>query len=214
MPIHAAVFLLSGALPVRAQLPAPAVFSDAGYAQCAHHTCTWLPLGAEHTFTRGNLSYTVDATSDKIDALFVLRRADKELLRTPLKELSASVRVVWADDSQHFAVTWSDGGELGGFHVRAFRIDGDTVTELPAAPKAFEAFKARHWCESRGDNVQAHRWLPDSKQLVLVLSVYPTGDCGKELGHTEGYVVDAATGNIRQHWSEKQLNQYIRTHPE
>jgi len=88
------------------------------------------------------------------------------------------------------------------------------VTELPAVQTAFAAFKKHHWCEARGDNVQAYQWLPDSSELVLVLSVYPTGDCGKELGHTDAYVVDAATGNVKQHWDAMRLNAFMRAHPE
>jgi hypothetical protein len=47
-----------------------------------------------------------------------------------------------------------------------------------------------------------------------VLSVYSTSDCGPELGHTEGYVVDALSGSIEERWNLKRLNRYIRMHPE
>ena len=144
----------------------------------------------------------------------MLRRGKKILFRTALADLSGSIRVVWSDDKKSFAITWSDGGAIGIFHVRVFHIDGDSVAEWPATQQAFDTFKALHWCKTRGDNIQAYRWLPDSKGLVLVLSVYPTGDCGKDLGHTEAYVVDAATGNIHQHWDIKQLNAYMRSFPE
>lgn len=202
-----ALAVLSGCTQAFAQLATPHVFS--GSSNCAHHTCTWVPLSTHKTFQQGNLTYTVDAGGD-----FLLRREDKDLLRTPLNDLSASTSVVWSDDKRNFAVTWSDGGAIGGFYVRVFHIDGDSVTELPSTQAAFGKFKAHHWCETRGNNIQAYDWLADSRQLVLVLSVYPTSDCGKEMGHTEAYVVDAATGNIRQHWNVKQLNSYVRSHPE
>jgi hypothetical protein len=207
--------LQAGVLPALSQLPAPTALSDADFARCGRHTCTWVPWSKPRTFQRGAYSYTVEVPDENQNlGFFVLRQAQKELLRTPLKDLSASTSVVWSDDDRHFAITWSNGGAIGGFEVRVFQIDGASVTELPAISKAFEAFKARHWCEERGDNIQAYRWAADSKGLILVLSVYPTSDCGKEMGHTEAYVVDAATGNIREHWSIKQLNQYLRSHPE
>lgn len=205
----AIMFLLTAVLPVCAQLPAPTAISDSGFHSCAHHTCVWVPNGSGIKFLRGPFTYMVEQ-----DGFFLLRRNGKEILRTLLKDADASVSVVWADDNKHFAVTWSDGGAIGGFHVRAFQVQGDSVTELPAASKAFAAFKSHHWCETRGDNVQAYQWLPDSRDLVLVLSVYPTSDCGKEMGYTEGYVVDAATGDVRQHWNPKKLNRYIHAHPE
>ena len=143
----------------------------------------------------------------------MLRRGDKELLRTPLKDLSASVSVVWSDDHKNLAITWSDGGAIGGFYVRVFHVEGDSVTEYRSTETAFAAFKSQHWCE-RGDNVQAYQWLADSRGLVLVLSVYPTSDCGKDMGHTEAYVVDAASGKIRKHWDLAQLKTYMEMHPE
>jgi hypothetical protein len=204
---------LSCTTTVFAQLDAPTALSD--FAGCAHHTCTWVPWSTHKTFKQGDLTYTVEVTNkDDSGGEFVLRRVGKELLRTPLKDLSASASVVWSDDKKSFAITWSDGGAIGNFHVRTFHIDGDSVTEWPATQQAFDAFKALHWCKTRGDNIQAYRWLPDSKGLVLVLSVYPTGDCGEDLGHTEAYVVDAATGDIQQKWGVKQLNAYMRSFPE
>lgn len=204
---------LSSPAAVFAQLDAPGAFSD--FSGCAHHTCTWVPANAHKSFERGALTYTVETNErDENDGIFTLRRGEKELLRTPLKGLSASVSVVWSDDASSFAVTWSDGGAIGNFHSRVFKIKGDSVVELPATKKAFDLFKTRHWCKTRGDNIQAYGWLADSADLVLVLSVYNTGDCGKDLGHTEAYVVDAPTGKIVDHWDINRLNAYLRAHPE
>ena len=208
--IFAMAIVSVGGGDVLAQLDAPTAFSD--FAGCSHHTCIWVPWSTNKTFQNGDLTYTVDTKSK--DGDFVLRKAGKELLRTPLTDLSASTSVVWSEDRTHFAVTWSDGGEIGGFHVRVFHVEGNSVTELPSAQRAFDAFKVRHWCEARGDNIQAYAWLPNSTELILVLSVYPTSDCGKDLGHTEAYVVEAATGVIRQHWDVEHLNAYIHSHPE
>lgn len=95
-----------------------------------------------------------------------------------------------------------------------FSVQGEKIAELPATETAWNAFKVHYWCETRGDNIQAYNWAPGTDDLVLVLSVYPTSDCGEEMGHTEAYVVDAATGNIQQHWNLDQLEAYMRAHPE
>lgn len=205
--------LLCGFVPSGAQLPAPIALSD--FSGCARHTCTWVPWSTHRSFQEGDLTYTVEVSSAQDSGgEFVLCRAGKELLRTPLKNLSASTSVVWADDKKSFAVTWSDGGAIGNFHVRVFHIEGDSVTEWPATNQAYKDFKELHWCAVRGDDIQAYRWLPDSRRLILVLSVYPTSDCGREMGYTEGFVVNASTGKIREHWGIKKLNAYLRTHPE
>jgi hypothetical protein len=196
-----------------AQLAAPGALDR--FTECTHHTCTWVPDDSSPSFNKGGLNYFVHLYGkDGSQGEFVLRRGTKELLRTQLKDLSASVSVVWADDERHFAVTWSDGGSIGDFHVRVFLVTGDSVSELPTIQKAWAAFKQRHWCKTRGDNIQAYAWLPGSQQLILVLSVYPTGDCGIQMGHTEAYMVDAMTGAIQQNWDLKKLNAYMRAHPE
>jgi hypothetical protein len=208
-PTVGLLVVLSGPFPAFAQLDAPTALSD--FAGCSHHTCTWTRLSGQTLFHEGDLTYGPDFEGN---GDFVLRRANKELLRTGLKDLSASTSVVWSDDKRSFAVTWSNGGAIGNFSVRVFHIDGDSATEWPATQQAFDIFKARHWCRTRGDNIQAYRWLPDSRALVLVLSVYPTSDCGKDLGHTEAYVVDAPTGNVKEHWGIRRLNAYMGLHPE
>jgi hypothetical protein len=204
--------LLLVGLRANGQLAAPGALDK--FSGCAHHTCTWVPFIANRSFRKGDFSYTVEPIGEGTGSTFVLARADKVLLRAHLQDLDASVSVVWAEDQKNFAVTWSDGGAIGGFHVRAFHVDGDSVSELPVANRAFESFKAQHWCEQRGDNIQAHSWLNESRDLLLILSVYPTSDCGKEMGHTEAYLVEATTGQIREHWDVKRLNSYMRSHPE
>lgn len=212
-PICGLLLFLSSSTSSLAQLEAPGALSD--FAGCAHHTCTWIPWSTQKVFKQGDLTYTVEVDSkNDSGGVFVLRRHGKELLRTPLKDLSASTSVVWSDDKKNFAITWSDGGAIGNFHVRVFHIEGSAVSEWPATQQAFKSFKAFHWCKTRGDNIQAYTWLPDSQDLVLVLSVYPTGDCGNDLGHTEAFVVDAETGKIQQHWEIAQLNAYMHTHLE
>lgn len=208
-----AFVLLNGTAGGFSQLPAPGALSD--FARCNNRGCLWVPSSAARTFTRGDFNYRVEVSEqNEKDNVFVVRRAGKELLRTPLKGLSASTSVFWSSDNKSFAVTWSDGGSIGNFHVRAFHINGESVAEWPAAEKAYAAFSAQHWCAARGDNVQAYQWLPNSSELILVLSVYPTSDCGAELGHTEAYVVDAATGSIRERWGAARLESYIRAHPQ
>ena len=189
-----------------AQLDAPTALSDFG--GCSHETCTWVPTFNQKTFTRAQYQYTVNGGT------FQLTSDGKLLFETSLLDLSASVSVVWSKDNSSFAITWSNGGAIGGFQVRSFKIDGDRVTEEPVTKSAWPDFKARHYCKPRGDNIQAYEWSSAGDKLLLVLSVYPTGDCGKDLGHTEAYWVQANTGEIRQHLTLRELNLYMKHHPQ
>jgi hypothetical protein len=62
--------------------------------------------------------------------------------------------------------------------------------------------------ERNGNNVTALKWLPDSKHLILMTDVYPTSDCGPDLGHTEGYVVAFPEGKIVRHLTLNQLKSF------
>lgn len=203
-------------LPLEAvrQLAAPTAISDMGYRACSRDSCLFVP-DAEHPkiYNRGDLAYGVDVSPSDEEAQFVLRRANKTLLATSLKDLSASVFVVWSEKSDWFAITWSDGGAIGNFHTRVFHIQGDEVRESKAVDTAFSDFRSRHYCKSCGDNVQAYGWDIGSNALVLVMSVYPTGDCGRDLGHTEAYFVKATDGRVLRHLTLAQLNTYIERHP-
>jgi len=209
------IALLVGALPLGlgAQLDAP--MASSSFGACTRDTCMWVPeFAKQKVYRRGAFAYSVRMPPSEEGGTFVLRRNRKVLLTTPLKELSASVSVVWSQKDDWFAITWSDGGAVGGFHTRVFHVAGDEVRETQAVARAFHDFRSRHSCKERGENVQAYRWDEASESLVLVMSVYPTSDCGKEMGHTEAYFVQATDGAILQHFDLAQLKAYMKTYPQ
>lgn len=192
-----------------AQIPAPTAISDAGFSKCSRDACLFVPDDSQaRVYRRGDLEYSVDQ-----DGVLVLRRANQILLSTPLENLSASVYIAWSSKTQWFSVTWSDGGAIGGFHTRVFRISGDTVSESHPVERSFADFKSRHYCKTRGDNVQAYGWDRPSGGIMLVMSVYPTADCGRDLGHTEGYLVRPNDGVVLRHLTAAQLDAYITANP-
>ena len=121
---------------------------------------------------------------------------------------------MWYQDKKRFAVTWSDGGAIGDFHVLTFRIDGGAVIGEPLWQQALKDFKLHHHCAARGDNIQAFAWDQPTRSLLLVLSVYPTGDCGPELGFTQGYFVSDSDGHILRRISDSALVAYRKQHPQ
>jgi hypothetical protein len=192
------------------QLGAPTAIRVRGYARCSRTSCLLVP-DDEHprTYRQGDLSYTVMESGK-----FTLSRGRKTVLDTDLKDLNASVFVVWSANSDWFAVTWSDGGAIGQFHTRVFHISDGNVNEAESVKNAFADFQSRHLCKTRGDNVQAYGWNASPAALVLVTSVYPTSDCGKDLGHTEAYLVKPTDGTILRHLSLREFSMYAKSHPQ
>src|SRR5580698_4530734 len=140
--------------------------AGAGTKDCTRSTCQWNPFREHQRFSRGNYVYFVE-TEGQAAGTFILRSGQKVLLSTDLKELSSNVWVTWSQDNQRFAITWSDGGTIGSFHVRVFAIASGRVTELSAVNRAVQDFRSRHYCKTRGNNVEAYKWeTPD--RLVLL----------------------------------------------
>jgi hypothetical protein len=129
---------------------------------------------------------------------------EQELAAFELRDLSASMFVDWSPDSRAFYFMWSNGGEVGGYEVRTFRINDNRVTETVATRTAERDFDRRHPCSTRRHNVYAGHWLEGSAMLLLVVQVYPTSDC-KEMGLYRGYVVRTTDGTIARRYSEAQL---------
>jgi hypothetical protein len=149
-------------------------------------------------------------------ATFWFVRRQKEIFRFTAKDLNSVSTWMAIDhddalnntpDQAHIALTYSDGGAIGGFHVRVFLIDGNGVRDVSKSIEVAVAdFKARHYCKTRGNNVSALKWIRGS--LLILTEVYPTSDCGPDLGHLEGYLVSVPQGKILEHMTWNQLKHY------
>ena len=146
---------------------------------------------------------------DPAQGQFSVLRRTRTLFTFVVGDLSSNALILWSPDRGAFALTYSDGGAIGAFHVRVFQVQGDKVAEVSGAIQtAVDSFKARHYCKSRENNVSAIKWVHDSKHLMLMTEVYPTGDCGPDLGHAEGYLVTVPDGKIERHLTLDQLKSF------
>jgi hypothetical protein len=166
-----------------------------------------LGVGSTQLFAPGTDGISIRFDPD--DGRFSLRRGTMTLFTFVVEDLSSDAEMLWSPDGKAFALNYSDGGAIGNFHVRVFSIQGDVVTETSQSIQpAVRDFKARHYCKARGNNVTALKWVQDSRRLLLMTGVYPTGDCGPDLGHTEGYVVAVPDGKIERRLTINQLKSF------
>lgn len=121
-----------------------------------------------------------------------------------LPDISSNIEVGWSPDSLQFFISYSDSWETGGYHVHLYRVIGNDVRASRVPTQVAERFKRKHWCEARGNNLFFLDWTPNSKIGFFVAQVYPTGDCGKELGLFRGYAVDLEGGTVLRVFDEKQ----------
>ena len=146
---------------------------------------------------------------DSAQERFTVSRGARTIFTFLITDLSSNAEALWSPDGRTFAINYSDGGAIGGFHVRVFLIRGETVMDVSSAIQpAIAAFKARHYCNSRNNNVMALKWK-DANHLLLWTEVYPTGDCGPDSGLEEGYLVTIPGGKIEAHLTRSQLLSYL-----
>jgi hypothetical protein len=138
------------------------------------------------------------------DYKFRVAVAVKEVSNFELPDISSNVEVGWSPDSSQFFISYSDGGAVGGYHARLYRVT-DTDVNMGRVPALVaERFRGKHRCKSRGSNLFFLDWTPDSKIGFFVAEVYPTGDCGKELGAFRGYAVNLEDGTPVRAFGKKQ----------
>jgi hypothetical protein len=138
------------------------------------------------------------------DYKFRVAIGDKEVSNFELPDISCNIEVGWSPDSSQFFISYSDGGATGGYHVYLYRVAGNAVKASHVPSQIAERFKKGHWCESRGNNLFFLDWTPDSKMGFFVAEVYPTSDCGKELGLFRGYAVNLKEGRVLRVFTENQ----------
>jgi hypothetical protein len=126
-----------------------------------------------------------------------------------LRDLSAGIYLKWAPDSAAFYLMWSNGGAIGGYHVRVFRVKDNQVLEVPTTRVAEREFAKKHYCRARGNNVYAVHWLANSDEIMISTEVYPTSDC-EGLGFTLGYLVRTDDGAIIKRYSQPEIEEQIK----
>ena len=125
--------------------------------------------------------------------------------RFALRDLSGNIVIGWAPDSNAFYFMWSNGGAVGGYELRVFRVSASSAAEVPAARESLRDFARRYPCPTRGHNTFPIQWRNGSRDLLVAHQVYPTSDCGRHLGLYAGYIVRVTDGAIRQRYSEEEL---------
>jgi hypothetical protein len=143
--------------------------------------------------------------------------------RMPI-DLQVGPEALWAPDSDAVAITHSDGGALGTYHVLIYRPESDDQVELASAVRQDLArrFPA---CAGRGCtaeerrrlrknsdwvNVAAIRWMENSRRLLMMAWVPDSSSFGANLGKYNGYVVDARNGRILNRYSEQEFQKKFR----
>ncbi|HEV3279643.1 MAG TPA: hypothetical protein VG860_22840 [Terriglobia bacterium] len=64
-----------------------------------------------------------------------------------LPDISSDIEVGWSPDSTQFFISYSNGGETGGYVVHMYRLNRSALTEIGAPAVVAKRFRAKNWCE-------------------------------------------------------------------
>ena len=140
-------------------------------------------------------------------AAFTIQHSGKVIFRKQVDDVYDQNGWIGSSNDFHsFSINTSNGGAGGGWSVTILGVsDEGKVVDLSKSMLSVQTdFESRHFCKARGDNYEAIQWRKND-QLLISASVYGTSDCGKEMGYTEGYVLEVTTGRIVAHVSEAQM---------
>jgi hypothetical protein len=106
----------------------------------------------------------------------------------------------WAPDSKAFFVTYSDGGNVGTYHVRVFSLDESGPHENePIAdgrklmiPKCFDP---------EYPNVGAIKWVGDSSHLLIAVEVPPHSSCAS-MGTFRAFEIRLPEGTVLRSYNQ------------
>ena len=214
------ILVLTTQYPSSGQPKAPKTNPKLLLTECAQDGFeVWVPYSAkrEKVAQVDDLELDAGFPSSTEGPTFWFVRGKQEIFQASVDEMYSAA--VWiaiehrlglstTTNQARIAITyWGEGGPIGGALVRVFLVDGNGVKEVSRSIGAAVAnFKTRHYCEARGNTVSALKWIRGN--LLLLTQVYPTGDCGPDLGHMEGYLVSVPEGKILEHMKVNQLKHH------
>jgi hypothetical protein len=148
---------------------------------------------------------------------------DGKAYRTKLGE-KTSAELGWAPDSQHFFLTWTDGGDTGTWHTEVYSITKSGIKQVTAfenhvrndfehrirhlpMPRFAEDMDRQYWLgqEYCDANLVGAQWLNDSQELLVSALVPNVGDC-RYMSTFAVYRVAVPSGKILERY--KSLEAY------
>jgi hypothetical protein len=134
-------------------------------------------------------------------SLEVLSRAN-DIGIIKLRDMDSNLSVIWASNSQKFAVTYSNSGSEGTYLAHVYDVQDRQIAEIPDIfHMASDDFENKYHCNARGNNLFALGWTADSANVFIVTQVFDTSDCAPMWGITAGYLIDA-NGNIIRRYGD------------
>ncbi|HZD30526.1 MAG TPA: hypothetical protein VE779_02595 [Candidatus Angelobacter sp.] len=146
------------------------------------------------------------ADSDEMHTVIVT--ANSREYRT---EIGAWVNAeaAWSPDSKAFFVTYSDGGNIGTYHVKVVYVELTGLRIVEPVPNGRRLFVPICFDPER-PNVAAVKWMgPDSSSLLVAVQVPPHSSCAS-MGTFKAFEVAVPDGTSLAKYGQIQAKKLFR----
>jgi hypothetical protein len=114
-----------------------------------------------------------------------------------------NAEVAWSPDSQAFFVTYTDGGNVGTYHVKVFYVSDSGLRIVEPIPNGRKLFVPRCY-EPEVPNVGAIRWPGQgTSRLLIAVEVPPHSSCA-DMGTFRAFEITLPEGHVKATFSQLQ----------
>jgi hypothetical protein len=119
-----------------------------------------------------------------------------------------NAEVAWSPDSRAFFLTYSDGGNVGTYHVLIYRLDGGGIRRTEPIPNGRSLFKPICF-DAENPNVGAIRWGNDSRTLVIAVEVPPHSSCAS-MGTFRAFEITLPDAKVLKTYNQLEAKELFR----
>jgi len=122
-----------------------------------------------------------------------------------------NAEVAWAPDSSAFFVTYSDGGNIGTYHVTVFRITASGLTVTEPIPDGRTLF-VPNCADPESPNIGAVRWMGrGSRRLLVAVEVPPHSSCA-DMGTFRVFEIELPGARVVNQRNQLEAKKLLRKH--
>ena len=138
----------------------------------------------------------------------------KAWVTTPGKRYSlpygtyVNAELAWSPDSRAFFLTYSDGGNVGTYHVLVYFLDASGIRRTEPIPNGRRLFKPTCF-DAENPNVGAIRWGNDSRTLVIAVEVPPHSSCAS-MGTFRAFEITLPDAKVLKTYSQLEAKELFR----
>jgi len=113
-----------------------------------------------------------------------------------------NAEAAWSPDSKAFFVTYSDGGNVGTYHVKIFYVEPSGLRAIEPIPNGRRLFPPTCF-DNELPNVGAIRWGTGSARLVIAVEVPPHSSCAS-MGTFRAFEISLPAGQVLKRYGQLQ----------